>query len=138
MTRGIPVSKLRDCKLCWKGPHWLQQPRSQWPVSEALKAVTEECPIEARNESIGVNDTVCLATVQESILTLTSRYETWQRFLRVTAWILKWSRLRGEPKKGKLSAEEVKESEFTWLTNRKRVFSSQKLRNCVTRDTCIR
>ena len=46
--------------------------------------------------------------------------------VRVTAWILKWSRLRGEPKKGKLSAEELKESEFTWLRNRQRlVFLSE-------------
>ena len=41
--------------------------------------------------------------------------------VRVTAWILKWSRLRGEPKKGKLSEEELEESEFTWLRNRKRI-----------------
>jgi len=37
------------------------------------------------------------------------------------AWILKWSRLCGEAKKGKLSEEELKESEFTWLRNRQRV-----------------
>ena len=30
-------------------------------------------------------------------------------------------RLRGEPKKGKLSVEELKESELTWLRNRQRV-----------------
>ena len=46
VTRGIPASKLRDCKLWWKDPHWLQQPRSHWPVSEVQKAVSEEmCPI---------------------------------------------------------------------------------------------
>ena len=27
VTRVIPASKLRYCKLWWKGPHWLQQPR---------------------------------------------------------------------------------------------------------------
>ena len=121
MTRGIPASKLRDCKLWWKGPNWLQQPRSHWPVSEVLKAVPEECLIEARNKSVGVNDTVCLATVQESTPSLALRYETWQRLVRVTACILKWSRLRVEPKKGKLSAEKLKECEFTWLRNRQRV-----------------
>ena len=84
--------------------------------------------IEVRNESAGVSDTVCLATVQKSIPTLALRYETWQRLVRVTAWILKWSRLYGEPKKGKLSAEELKESEFTWLGNRHQLFSSQKSR----------
>ena len=67
VTRGIPASKLRDNKLWWKGPHWLQQPPSHWSVSEVLKAVPEECLIEARNESVGMNDALCLATVQESI-----------------------------------------------------------------------
>ena len=86
-----------------------------------LKAVPEECVIEARNESVGVNDTVCLATVQESIPSMILRYETWQLLVRVTAWIPKWSRLRGVPKKGKLSAEGLNESEFTWLENRQRV-----------------
>ena len=86
-----------------------------------LKVVPEEGLIEARNESADVNDTVCLAMIKESIPTLASRYETWQRLVRVTAWILKWSRLRGGPKKGKLSAEKLRESEFMWLRNRQRV-----------------
>lgn len=124
VTREIPASKLtklRDCMLWWRGPHWLEQPRCHWPVGEVQKTVPEECLVEARNESVGANDIVCLATVQESIPAFALRYETWQRLVRVTAWILKWSRLRGEPKKGKLSEEELEESEFTWLRNRKRV-----------------
>ena len=122
VKRGVPASKLGDCKLWWKGPHWLQQPRCHWPVGEVPKSVPEECLVEARNESVGMNDIVCLTTVQESIPTLALRYETWQRLLhvRVTAWILKWSRLRGEQKKGKLSVEKLMESEFTWLRNRQR------------------
>ena len=74
------------------------------------KTVPEQCLVEARNDSVGVNDIVCLATVQESIPALALRYETWQCLVRVTAWILKWSRLRGEPTKGKLSEEELKDS----------------------------
>ena len=70
---------------------------------------------------MNLSGTVCLATVQESIPTLALRCETWQRLVQVTAWILKWSHLHGEPKKGKLSAEELKESEFTWLRNRQKV-----------------
>jgi len=86
VTRGIPASKLRDYKLLWKGPLWLQQPRSHGPVSEVLKAGL----IEARNESVGVNGIVCLATVQDSIPALALRYETWQRLIRVTAWTFTW------------------------------------------------
>ena len=121
VIRGIPASKVRDWKQWWKGPHWLQQPRCHWPVGEVPKTVPEQCLVEARNESVGVNDIVCLATVQGSIPALALRYQTWQCLVRVTAWILKWSRLRGEPKKGKVSEEELKESEFKWLRNRQTV-----------------
>ena len=84
------------------------------------KTVPEDCLVEVRNESVGVNGLVCLATAQENIPALALRYETWQRLVRVNAWILKWSRLRRERKKGKFSVEELKESEFTWLRNRQR------------------
>ena len=67
VTRGFPASKHRDCKLWWKNLHWLQQPRCHWLVGQVPKTVPEECLVEARNESVGVNDIVCLATVQESI-----------------------------------------------------------------------
>ena len=76
VTRGIRASKLRDCKLWWKGSHWPQQPRSHWPVGEVPKTVREDCLVETRNESVGVNGIVYLATVQENIPTLALRYET--------------------------------------------------------------
>ena len=55
VTRGIPTSKLRDCKLWGKGPHWPQQLRSHWPVGEVPKTVPEDCLVEVRNGSVGVN-----------------------------------------------------------------------------------
>ena len=74
---------------------------------------TKRCPTHIRGQHTH--------TVAESTPSLALRYETWQRLVQVTAWILKWSRLHVEPKKGKLSAEELKECEFTWLRNRQRV-----------------
>ena len=121
VTRGISASNLKNSKLWWNGPHWLQKPGSHWPMCEINAAVPDECLIEARKETVDTSDIVCLTTVQESTPSLALRYETWQRLVRITAWILKWSRLRGESKKGKLSAEEIKESEFTWLRNGQRV-----------------
>ena len=40
------------------------------------RTVLEECLVEARNESVGVNGIVCLATVQENIPALALRYVT--------------------------------------------------------------
>ena len=50
VTRGISASKLKNSKLWWNGPHWLQQPGSHWPVCETNAAVPGECLIEARKE----------------------------------------------------------------------------------------
>ena len=46
---------------------------------------------------------------------IADKYESWQRLLRITAWILKWSHSRGFGKKGQLSAEEIKDAELCWL-----------------------
>ena len=124
VTRGISAEQLKESSLWWNGPHWLQQPNSRWPDCEVQRSLPKECLIEERKESIGSHCFTCQPTIQaiqSDILELASRYETWQRLIRITAWILKWSRLRGQPKKGKLSAEEIKESEYTWLRNRQRV-----------------
>ena len=124
VTRGISAEQLKESSLWWNGPHWLQQPNSRWPDCEVQRSLPKECLIEERKESIGSHCFTCQPTIQaiqSDILELASRYETWQRLIRITAWILKWSRLRGQPKKEKLLAEEIKESEYTWLRNRQRV-----------------
>ena len=63
-----------------------------------LKSVPEECLIEAMNESVGVNDTVCLSICMDPQV-LTFMYRAKER---------------------ELSAKELEESEFTWLRNRQR------------------
>ena len=96
---------------------WLKlvkQSHSHWPVHEPVRQTAPECLVEARKEGhkvLHASCLVCLPSVEESTLELAARYETWQRLVRITAWILKWLRLRGQPKKGKLSAQEIKESE---------------------------
>ena len=68
----------------------------------------------------------CLPPVDERTA-LATGYETWQRLIRITAWILKWLPLHGQPKEGKLSAQEIKESEFVWLRNRRRIAFLQEI-----------
>ena len=124
VTRGIPAAQLRESNLCWNGPLWLQEPSCHWPGCEVQSSFPKECLVEERKESIDSHCFVCQPKAQAARLDLpelASRYETWQRLLRITAWILKWSRLRGQPKKGKLLGEEIKESEYMWLRNRQRV-----------------
>ena len=124
VTRGISAVQLRESSLWWIGPHWLQQPSSHWPKCKVQSSCPEECLVEERKESVESHCFICQPKAQAVRLDLPElalRYETWQRLIRVTAWILKWSRLRGQPKKGKLTVEEIKNSEYTWLRNRQRV-----------------
>ena len=96
LRRGISASQLKENELWWNGPQWL--------VCEALEREVPECLIEARKEAreaFYASCFVCLPPVDESTA-LARRYETWQRLIRITAWILKWLQLRGQPKKGKL------------------------------------
>ena len=113
-------------------------------MCETNAAVPGECLIEARKETVDTSDTVCLTRVQERTPPLALRSETWQRLVRITAWILEWSRLRREPKKGKLSVEEIKESEYMWLRNRQRVVFLPEIEELcnkgkvITKEKCLR
>ncbi|XP_015772515.1 PREDICTED: uncharacterized protein LOC107350789 [Acropora digitifera] len=123
LTRGISASQLKENELWWNGPQWLKQSCRHWPVRETLEREDPKCLVEARKETQEIPHASCfvyLPPVDESTA-LATRYETWQRLIRITAWILKWLRLHGQPKEGKLSAQEIKESEFVWLRNRQRI-----------------
>ena len=123
LTRGISASQLKENELWWNGPQWLKQSCRHWPVRETLEREDPKYLVEARKETQEVPHAscfVCLPPVDESTA-LATRYETWQRLIRITAWILKWLRLHGQPKEGKLSAQEIKELEFVWLRNRQRI-----------------
>lgn len=124
VTRGISAVQLRESSLWWNGPHWLQQPSSHWPKCEVQSSFPDECLVEERKELIESHCFFCQPKVQVvhlDVPELALRFQTWQRLVRVTAWILKWSRLRGQPKKGKLTVEEIKNSEYMWFRNRQRV-----------------
>lgn len=80
-----------------------------------FRQTAPECLVEPRKEALKVlhaSCLVCLPSVEKSTLGLATRYETWQHLVRITAWIPKWLQLRGQTKKGKLSAQEIKESEY--------------------------
>ena len=114
LTRGISASQLKENSLWWNGPQWLKQSCCHWPDRETLKRKDPKCLVEARKETQEVPHAscfVCIPPVDESTA-LATRYKTWQRLIRITAWILKWLRLHGQPKEGKLSAEEIKDIFF--------------------------
>ena len=112
LTRGISAKQLANNKLWWNGPSWLLQSVDHWPKRAFFENPVKECLTEARKQStvschVGTT-TLCYPDIAD-------KYESWQRLLRVTAWILKWARSRGLEKNGQLSAEEITDAELCWL-----------------------
>ena len=86
LTRGISASQLKENELWWNGPQWLKQSCRHSPVCETLEREDPECLVEARKETQEVPHAscfVCLPPVDESTA-LATRYETWQRLIRIT------------------------------------------------------
>ena len=82
-SRGIYPREMVDHKLWWKGPSWLAGPDSHWPRRTFLP---DNDPSTEQKE-------LCLISshqVTESLLPL-SRYSTYSRLQRVTAWILRFT-----------------------------------------------
>ena len=112
LTRGISTKQLANSTLWWNGPSWLLQSVDHWPKRTSFENPVKECLTEARRQST----VAChFGTTALCYPDIADKYESWQRLLRITAWILKWSHSRGFGKKGQLSAEEIKDAELCWL-----------------------
>ncbi|XP_039306398.1 uncharacterized protein LOC113005704 [Solenopsis invicta] len=113
-SRGILGSQLASHDLWWSGPSWLRLASSDWP-SPIAPTPAGELP-EQRSEK-----TVNLVEQLEP-WDLASRYSSWPKLLRVTAYILRFvsrdrSLPRGIQRDGSLSlsAGEIRYARVFWL-----------------------
>ncbi len=112
-SRGIFPSELLEHDLWWKGPSWLRLDPSSWP-----RKLTVDHHIIPEEEK-----RVCFANVvQSGDGTLVSRFSTFTRLKRVTAWILRFitntrARLRESlGSTGPLSLRELSLAETHWFS----------------------
>ena len=96
VTRGTSVQQLINSQHWWHGLSWLLEDTSCWPQNRLSNEPSGESLAEASTEEHSVK---CNVAVQE-----TTYPESWQRLLRITAWLVKWARLSGKPKHGRLTA----------------------------------
>ena len=116
VSRGIPVQELNGR---WShGPQFLQLPEEDWPQDQTADTKPQEEVMERRKANVCVAKT---SKVEEAIDP--TRFSTWRRLVRVTAWIQRLAekiRLRRSAQHGRegpLDTEELQKAETFWIKN---------------------
>ncbi|XP_018402055.1 PREDICTED: uncharacterized protein LOC108779187 [Cyphomyrmex costatus] len=84
-SRGLLGAELASHPLWWRGPSWLRLGESDWPVRD-FGSQLNPSPRETRAEA---RTTVGQAVVDEG-WDLASRFSTWPRLVRVTAYVMRF------------------------------------------------
>ena len=114
VTRGVSVTQLSDNDFWWHGPLWLQQKSDNWPTENRGNFFSDECLDEAKKSQSTTASTVGgiqVNVVAEEYPKIVTKYETWQRTVRIFSWILKWTPRNASLRNGLLSVNELKETE---------------------------
>ena len=109
LTCGLNCDEMISSTLWWNGPHWLPLPPECWPVQPQDK----DAPSQALEEERRMTHS-CTAVTVKPLIDM-SRYGTWLKLIRVTAYVLRAVKLFKTGCKAKLkelSAEELKQAEF--------------------------
>ena len=109
LTRGLTCDNLISSGLWWNGPQWLSLPLEYQPA----KQPSEDIPPEACEEERRVT-LVCTAVAVKPFMDM-SRYSTWMKLIRVTAYVLKAVKLfkaKCKSQVTELSAEEMQQAEL--------------------------
>ena len=114
VSRGIRVQDLN--KRWCNGPEFLQLPESEWP-QETAPLPPKRDEMEYRQEKI----VGTLTTTNTDELTISQRFSSWRRIIRVTALVKRFARRirarrNGEQMQdGPLTPSELQEAETLWL-----------------------
>lgn len=108
-SRGVFPLELKDHQLWWNGPHWLQLEPSHWPTQSTFsKCVPSE---EKTSCNLGIVET------PEPVIPL-SRYSSFTRLKRVSAWILRFiENVRVPTSSGRIQSTCLTVSELTAAEN---------------------
>ncbi|XP_064479234.1 uncharacterized protein LOC135392454 [Ornithodoros turicata] len=112
LTRGVTAETLIRSNVWWHGPDWLLLEPSSWPDDDLEWDTRAD---DERNRKANVLHT----SVSSGPPPIdTAKYSTYQRLIRVTAWILRFLNNMRKPENrqsGCLVDEEVKRAEKFWV-----------------------
>ena len=117
LTRGQSLTSLIDNDTWWNGPEWLSLASHNWPSIVLTVPKPDDLPEPEMTEFFAEKRKTAIAMTNMEVFSLEERYESWQKLVRVVAWMLKWTRLRKQSKLGYLTADEIKDAEVTLLKN---------------------
>ena len=126
----MKIGRLIEIDLWWEGPSWLRESSELWPIappSDIPKAKAEE---EAKKTA------QAHAVVTQDPVIHHSKYSTWLKLIRVTAYIFRFlikikglkSDKKGAPER-ELCAEEIINSEYFWYQTEAYPEEFEKLHN---------
>lgn len=105
-SRGIMPADIESHPLWWSGPVWLMGEREGWPKQTPL--VVDEKLLETKTEIS------CLVVQKETMFELATRFSSWTRLLRVTAYLRRVIPLKRRRERA-LHADEIEEARRCWL-----------------------
>ncbi|XP_043246546.1 uncharacterized protein LOC122394053 [Amphibalanus amphitrite] len=113
-SRGCSVTELAPGGVWVQGPAFLRRRHQDWPAAPPR---TTERP---RDEETAEMRVIACATGGAEPAINPSRFSSWLRLLRVTAWVCRFahnsrSRAAADRRTGPLTAEELREAERVWL-----------------------
>lgn len=118
-SRGMTAGELVAEKRWWKGPEFLYKPEGEWPedndtYSDNGNALEET----VRNPAITTHALITTSQVQligvHQIIDAT-RYSSWKKLLRVTAYVLRFVKKANVKRSLELEAEEIRSAEGLWI-----------------------
>ena len=126
-SRGITASQLKESKVWWMGPEFLQSKEENWPklgenvAQENEKALQEQVKKVTNTTNIFVTSADTNKTQDNNVIKC-EEYSNIHRLLRVTSYVLRFKHnLRSRVceqvvcKSGALTAEELKTARTLWV-----------------------
>jgi hypothetical protein len=106
LSRGLTPSQLLTHPLWLQGPPWARLEQSQWPIKPFVASSEAEMP---ERKIIALPATTQLA--EEPVLyTLSKRMSSWQRYLRVIVYVLRFAKLLLS--KGSVTVDDMRAAEL--------------------------
>ncbi|XP_064646181.1 uncharacterized protein LOC135499366 [Lineus longissimus] len=120
-TQGSSMTSMSDKSVWTEGPQFLYGGRDSWPSLGPQATFDRQLTAKAQEE-VKKTDIACAHVtgstdpVNNTIFEST-RFSTWSKTVRVTAWVLRWRRLvtGRKPAAPSLEADEVRAAEMYWV-----------------------
>ena len=127
LTRGVKVEKLVEDHLWWNGPKFVMECKVTWPKKEIVKGP------EIETETKKAYQEFTMLTVSskkaESDCIEPSVYSSWQKLVRVQAWLVRFVEncqvKKAERVQGELSVDEIEAAEMYIIRQTQREFLTQ-------------